>query len=91
MRGSILFIFGLVATLAAGKSYNNYKLVRTSPLNFEQASKLQKLEDVYDFWRPARSGLSTDIMVGPQEQNYLYNLLENLGIEFVEIIKDIGD
>jgi len=91
MRGSIIFLLGLVCTLAAGKSYENHKLVRTAPLNFEQASKLEKLKDVYDFWRPATSGRSTDIMVGPREQNYLYNLLKNLGIEFVEIINDIGD
>jgi len=90
MRGSILFVLGLVATLASGKSYNNHKLIRTNVLSFEQASKLQKLEEVYDFWRPARSGLSTDIMVGPLNQNYLYNLLSNLGVEFVEVINDIG-
>ena len=70
---------------------SSHKLVRTAPLNFEQASKLEKLKDVYDFWRPAGPGRSTDIMVGPREQNYLYNLLKNLGIEFVEIINDIGD
>merc|ERR1711935_870388 len=81
---------GLVATLASGKSYNNHKLIRTNVLSFEQASKLQKLEEVYDFWRPARSGLSTDIMVGPLNQKYLYNLLSNLGVEFVEVIDDIG-
>ena len=53
----------------------SHKLIRTNVLSFEQASKLQKLEEVYDFWRPARSGLSTDIMVGPLNQKYLYNLL----------------
>ena len=56
-------------------SFFSHKLIRTNVLSFEQASKLQKLEEVYDFWRPARSGLSTDIMVGPLNQKYLYNLL----------------
>ena len=68
----------------------SHKLIRTNVLSFEQASKLQKLEEIYDFWRPARSGLSTDIMVGPLNQKYLYNLLSNLGVEFVEVINDIG-
>jgi len=68
----------------------SHKLIRTNVLSFEQASKLQTLEEVYDFWRPARSGLSTDIMVGPLNQKYLYNLLSNLGVEFVEVINDIG-
>jgi len=90
MKGSILFLLGLVATLAAGKSYDNYKLIRTNPLTFQQASELQKWEEIYDFWRPARSGRSTDIMVGPGQHNYLISQLNNLGIVFIEVINDIG-
>ena len=68
----------------------SYKLIRTNSLTFEQATELQKWKETYDFWRPARSGRSTDIMVGPGEHNYLISQLNNLGIVFIEVINDIG-
>ncbi len=67
-----------------------YTLIRTSPLSFEQALELRQWENDYDFWRPARSGLSTDIMVGPTQKLYLSHQLTRLGIQFAEVIPDLG-
>ena len=59
-------------------------------MNSEQALQLQKWEEVYDFWKPAISGFSADIMVEPGKHLDLSTKLTNHGIEFNEFINDLG-
>ena len=51
---------------------------------------LQNLEDDFDFWRPIKSGLSTDIMFGPNQYDNLSDQLKNQEINFDIIMSDIG-
>ena len=68
-----------------------YKLVRTSVLNPKQSLALQKYEEEYDFWRPARAGMTSDIMVPPGTKflRFAQNMHRE-GIDFSVIIPDIG-
>ena len=87
---SVTVIFLALATTCLAKSYDNYKLIRTTPLSLNQALELQKWDEDYDFWRPARSGLSADIMVSPLKYEYLTNRLDNLEIQFAIVMEDVG-
>ena len=60
-------------------------------MNSEQALQLQKWEEEYDFWKPAISGFSADIMVEPEKHLDLSTKLKNHGIEFNEFINDLGE
>jgi hypothetical protein len=64
--------------------------LRTKPLTSQQALYLQFLEDDFDFWQPIKSGLSTDIMFGPNQYDNLLNQLKNREINFDIIMSDIG-
>ena len=68
---------------------NRYKVFRTQVLNEEQAKNLQKSENLYDFWKPIRSGLSTDVLVAPHSMNHMTHILKNLNIEFYEYIENV--
>ena len=67
-----------------------YKLLRTKPLTSQQAFYLQNLVDDFDFWQPIKSGLSTDIMFGPNQYDNLSSQLKNEEINFNIIMSDIG-
>ena len=66
-------------------------MVRTSILNTKQSLTLQKYEEEFDFWRPARPGMSADIMVPPGTKflKFAQNMRRE-GIDFSVIIPDIG-
>merc|ERR1712018_1125165 len=87
---SVVFLALATTCLVSAKSYDNYKLIRTTPLSLNQALELQKWVEDYDFWRPARSGLSADIMVSPLKYEYLTNRLDNLEIQFAIVMEDVG-
>ena len=53
-----------------------YKLIRTNLLHNNQAIELQTWEEDFDFWKPARSGFSTDILVEPGQLETLSNQLK---------------
>ena len=50
---------------------------------------LQKSENLYDFWRPIKSGLSTDVLVPPYLINHMMETLKKLKIEFSEFIENV--
>lgn len=88
-----LILLSTLAFVAAGNptNYAEYKLVRTSILNTKQSLTLQKYEEEFDFWRPARPGMSADIMVPPGTKflKFAQNMRRE-GIDFSVIIPDIG-
>ena len=43
-----------------------------------------------DFWKPIRSGVSTDLMIQPNTLLYFSAKLQKLGIDFEEKISDVG-
>ena len=53
-----------------------YKLFRTNLLNPNQAIELQNWEEDFDFWKPPKSGFSTDILVEPGQLETLSNQLK---------------
>jgi hypothetical protein len=61
-------------------------------LTVGQTSQLRELDelDKYDFWRPARQGHTADIMVSPEEFPALAKSLWAMGIEFEDMISDVG-
>ena len=69
---------------------SRYKLLRTQSLTSKQAFHLQSFEEGFDFWQPIRSGFSTDIMVGPNQYDFLSNQLKNQEIKFDIVMDDIG-
>ena len=69
---------------------SRYKLLRTQSLTSKQAFHLQSFEEGFDFWQPIRSGFSTDIMVGPNQYDFLSNQLTNQEIKFDIVMDDIG-
>ena len=69
---------------------SRYKLLRTQSLTSKQAFHLQSFEDDFDFWLPIKSGFSTDIMVGPNQYDFLSNQLKNQEIELDIVMDDIG-
>jgi hypothetical protein len=69
---------------------SSYKLLRTQSLTSKQAFHLQSFEDDFDFWQTIKSGFSTDIMVGPNQYDFLSNQLKNQEIKFDIIMDDIG-
>ena len=64
--------------------------MRTQSLTSKQAFHLQSFEDEFDFWQPIRSGFSTNIMVGPNQYDFLSNQLKTQDIKFEIVIDDIG-
>ena len=83
--GSILVFVILLKCLLS-----RYKLLRTQSLTSKQAFHLQSFEDDFDFWLPIKSGFSTDIMVGPNQYDFLSNQLKNQEIKFDIVVDDIG-
>jgi len=77
--------------LASGKSYEGYKVLRTQVLNQEQASALQKSEDFYDFWKPVKSGFSTDVLVPPFLMKRMEQILKISNIEHSIYIENVED
>ena len=69
---------------------SRYKLLRTQSLTSKQAFHLQNFEDDFDFWQPIKSGFSTDIMIGPNQYDFLSNQLKNQEINFDIVMDDIG-
>ena len=53
-----------------------YKLIRTNLLHPNQAIELQNWEEDFDFWKPPKSGFSTDILVEPGQLETLSNQLK---------------
>ena len=53
-----------------------YKLIRTNLLHNNQAIELQNWEEDFDFWKPPKSGFSTDILVEPGQLETLSNQLK---------------
>merc|ERR1712156_767057 len=84
-------LFGLFVALASGKSYEGYKVLRTQVLNQEQASALQKSEDFYDFWKPVKSGFSTDVLVPPFLMKRMEQILKISNIEHSIYIENVED
>ena len=56
----------------------------------KQAFHLQSFENDFDFWQPIKSGFSTDIMIGPNQYDFLSNHLKNQKINFDIVMDDIG-
>ena len=69
---------------------SRYKLLRTQSLTSKQAFHLQSFVEDFDFWQPIRSGFSTDIMVGPNQYDFLSNQLKNQAIKFDTVMDDLG-
>ena len=59
-------------------------------MNQKQALALQKSEDNYDFWKPIKSGFSTDVLVPPLLMKQMQQILKESNIEYSIIIEDVG-
>ena len=68
-----------------------YKVIRTQVLNQTQALALQKSEDFYDFWKPIKSGLSTDVLVPPFMMKQMEEMLKQSNIEYSVYIENVED
>ena len=82
----VFFVFVILINYLLSR----YKLLHTQSLTSKQAFHLQNFEDDFDFWQPIKSGFSTDIMVGPNQYDFLSNQLKNQEIKFDIVEDDIG-
>ena len=83
---ALVFVFVILINYLLSR----YKLLRTQSLTSKQAFHIQSFEEGFDFWQPIRSGFSTDIMVGPNQYDFLSNQLKNQEIKFDIVMDDIG-
>ena len=60
-------------------------------MNQEQASALQKSEDFFDFWKPVKSGFSTDVLVPPFLMKRMEQILKISNIEHSIYIENVED
>ena len=60
-------------------------------MNQEQASALQKSEDFYDFWKPVKSGFSTDVLVPPFLMKQMEQILKQSNIEHSIYIENLAN
>ena len=68
-------------------------MLRTDPLNAEQAIELRKWEEVFDFWKPSGAGQSADILFPPESTKTVDHLLkefDRLKVETSTMIEDVG-
>ena len=82
----VFFVFVILINYLLSR----YKLLRTQSLTSKQAFYLRNLEDDFDFWRTIKSRFSTDIMVGPNQYDFLSSQLKNQEIKFDIVMDDIG-
>ena len=82
----VFFVFVILINYLLSR----YKLLRTQSLTSKQAFYLRNLEEDFDFWRTIKFGFSTDIMVGPNQYDFLSSQLKNQEIKFDIVMDDIG-
>jgi len=87
----ILVICLLVVLVTGEKTYDGYKVFRTGRLNKTNADLLHeiRLTSGLDFWTEPRVGQQTDIMTPPEQEMSVLNWLDNQGITYHTMIKDV--
>ena len=68
---------------------NRFKVIRTEILNEKQALALRKSEDDYDFWRPIKSGFSTDVFISPSLMKSINQTLKKFNINHSIVIENV--
>merc|ERR1719348_183628 len=89
---SFFLLLYAVAAANAGLSYDGHKVLRAKVEDEAQASALHQLSEVgiYDFWTEAIPGRSVDIRTSPEQTEQLGAWLEQHGINWSIMIKDVG-
>lgn len=86
-------VFALSILVSASKSviYDGYKVFRVNPSDSQQRELLKTIEGgkKYDFWTDVRKIGPVDIMVSPQEQDDLLELLNGHGLTHNVMIEDV--
>ena len=58
-------------------------------MNQKQALALKKSEDDYDFWRPIKSGFSTDVLIPPFLMKHMEQILKQYNIDHSIVIGNV--
>ena len=58
-------------------------------MNEKQALALRKSEDDYDFWRPIKSGFSTDVLISPSLMKSIKQTLKKSNINHSIVIENV--
>ena len=90
---SILPLFVFAAAASSRVSYEDYKVLKTQPLNEAHAEILRDLrnEDVFDFWQDPNVGRSADILASPELLPMLEQFLQENKIQFSVMIENLED
>jgi len=81
----------LVVAVAAHKSYDGYKVLRTGTLDQAKADLLRDVQtDTHlDFWKEPAPGRSADIMTSSDEMESVMSWLSSNGITFHTMVEDV--
>jgi len=78
----------------AKNNFSGFKVYRTNPTQKDQADFLENLQETskfYDFWSEVRANRAVDIMVTPGMDKQLESELEQMGIQWSVMIKDVQE
>merc|ERR1719245_2029440 len=90
MRFLFLALFALGAT--AHKTYDGYKVYRTTKLNSTHSEALRKIQtssNFVDFWTEPSVGRRADMMIQGDMASHLEKYLKEHGIKFHAMIEDV--
>ena len=85
----ILLLLPILCNLFFFGKKNRYKVIRTDILNQKQALALRKSEKDFDFWRPIKSGFSTDVLIPPILMKHMEKILKQSTINHTIVIGNV--
>lgn len=91
---SVLFVFGIVLTLAISKSYDGYTVFSVRVTTRDQLTELfnfQKTNSDVDFWdRPNLANNPLNVMVGPDTADRFKQFTKDHGITSDVVAQNAG-
>ncbi|XP_041469206.1 carboxypeptidase B-like [Lytechinus variegatus] len=96
IRRCFLLFISLLGIATAAVRYDNYKVVRISPETEEDLLWVKTLADVWenrvDIWKhPRLVDSPVDVMVAPHWQTEFFDVLNDQGIGYTEMIGDVQE
>ena len=90
---TIAVLFFVLLAFASGQksNYDGYKVLRLNVQDLSQGDILRSLEAAgkYDFWTEIRKSGSVDVMVNPEEEAELLDILDSVQITHSVMIDDV--